>query len=228
MDNNQKVVSSPYYLGMSPEEQVQEALDAIEWIQGAGKTRRELMYADKVENDYANELVSVWFLGAVFNELGNMESEMLINDLQTLFINEMKIEDEEWFHPEIFLPMGTAISIIANIEYVSPGSNWLRDKNPGVRIAVVSSTTNPEILSFLSDDPCMIVRTIVALNVFTPEKIKLKLRKDQFFDVRRRTLYGDRDAIREFDEIRRAINAGEIEIPEDDAWPGDCICREVD
>lgn len=55
MENNQKVVSSPYYLGMSPEEQVQEALDAIEWIQGAGKTRRELMYADKIENDYANE-----------------------------------------------------------------------------------------------------------------------------------------------------------------------------
>ena len=92
---------------------------------------------------------------------------------------------------------------------------------------MASSTTNPEILSILSADPCMIVRTIVALNVFTPEKIKVELREDQFFDVRRRTLYGNRDAIREFDEIRRAINAGEIEIPDDDAWPGDCHCRQV-
>ena len=225
-DNNRQVEANRYYFAMNPLEQLQEALEAIEWIHGAGKTRRELMFADKVEKDYADEQVSVWFLGAVFNELGNIESEMLINDLQTLFVNELSIEDEDWRHPEIFLPMGTAISIIANIEYVSPRSKCLSDKNPGVRVAVASSTNNPEILSILSADPCMIVRTIVALNVFTPEKIKLELREDRFFDVRRRTLYGDRDAIREFDEIRRAINAGEIEIPDDDAWPGDCPCRQ--
>lgn len=226
--NNRQVEADRYYFAMNPLEQLQEAIEAIEWIHSAGKTRRELMYADKVEKDYADEQVSVWFLGAVFNELGNIESEMLINDLQTLFVNEMKIEDEEWLHPEIFLPMGTAISIIANIELVSTESKWLSDKNPGVRVAVASSTTDTEILTILSADPCMIVRTIVALNVFTPEKIKLGLRKDPFFDVRRRTFYGDREAIREFDEIRRAINAGEIEIPEDDAWPGDCICRQFE
>lgn len=210
---------------MEPQQQIQEALEAIEWIQGAGKARREMMFADKIEKDYANEQVSVWFLGALFNELGNIESEMLINDLQTLFVNELETEDDDWMHPEIFLPMGIAISIIANIDYVNRGSIWLQDSNPGVRVAVASATNNPEVLSFLSDDSCMIVRTLVALNSFTPEDIKLKLREDQFFDVRRRTLYGDRVAIREFDEIRRAINAGEIDIPEDDAWPGDCICR---
>ncbi len=213
---------------MGPDQQLEEALEAIEWIQGAGKARRELMFAHKVEQDFAHELVSVWFLGAVFNGLGNIEGEVLINDLQALFVYKEKTEDKDWLHPEIFLPMGTAISIIANVEYVSLANGWLRDPNPGVRVAVASATTNPEILTFLSDDNCMIVRTIVALHESTPMQIKLKLREDKFFDVRRRTFYGDRDAIREFDEIRKAINLGEIDIPEDDAWPGDCYCLEKD
>ena len=225
MDNNQKVKTSPYYLRMTSEEQVQEALEAIEWIQSAGKTRRELMYADKIEKDYADEKVSIWFLGAVFNQIGNEEGEVLINDLPTLFVDEFEIEDQEWLHPEVYLPMGKAISIIATIDYVSPADDWSPNVSAGERIAMAVSTRNPKLLSILSKDPCMVVRTIVALNTFTPSEVKLELRNDTFFDVRRRTFYGDDEAIDKFDAERDAINAGEIEAPDDDEWPGHCVCR---
>jgi hypothetical protein len=225
MDNNQKVKTSPYYLGMTSEEQVQEALEAIEWIQSAGKTRRELMYADKIEKDYADEEVSIWFLGAVFNQIGNEEGEVLINDLPTLFVDEFELEDQEWLHPEVYLSMGKAISIIATIDYVSPADDWSPDVSAGERIAMAVSTRNPKLLSILSKDPCMVVRTIVALNTFTSPEVKLELRNDTFFDVRRRTFYDDDEAIDKFDAERDAINAGKIEAPDDDEWPGHCVCR---
>jgi hypothetical protein len=87
------------------------------------------------------------------------------------------------------------------------------------------STRNPKLLSILSKDPCMVVRTIVALNTFTPSEVKLELRNDTFFDVRRRTFYDDDEAIDKFDAERDAINAGKIEAPDDDEWPGHCVCR---
>lgn len=225
MDNNQKVVSSPYYLGMSPEEQVQEALDAIEWIQSAGKTRRELMYADKIEKDFADEQVSIWFLGEVFRLIGNEEGEVLINDLPSLFVDELEIEDQEWLHPEVYLTMGKAISIIATIDHVTPADDWSPNVGAGERIAMAAATRNIKLLTLLSKDPCMIVRTIVALNSFTSMEVKLKLREDNFFDVRRRTYYDDDEGIDKFDAERDAINAGEMDAPGDDEWPGDCICR---
>ena len=210
---------------MRPEEQVQEAIDAIEWIQSAGKTHLELIYADKIKKEFADEKVSIWFLGAVFNQIGNQDGEVLINDLQTLFVNPFEIEDQEWLHPEVFLTMGNAIYIIATIDHVSTADEWQLDLSPGERIAMAAASKNPKLLTLLSNDPCMVVRTIVALNRFTPLEVKFELRNDTFFDVRRRTFYGDNEAINEFDSHRAAIEAGEIEAPEEDYWSGHCICR---
>ena len=224
-DNNRQVESNRYYFGMNSEEQVQEAVEAIEWIQSAGKTRRELMYADKIENDYADEQVSIWFLGALFNRIGNEDGEVLINDLPTLFVDDFELEDQEWLHPEVYLSLGKAISIVATIDYISPTEDWQKTASSGERIAAAVSTRDPKLLTLLSKDSCMVVRTIVALSDFTPLDVKLKLRKDTFFDVRRRTYYGDDAAIDEFDATRAAIEAGEIESPADDEWPGHCVCR---
>lgn len=210
---------------MNPEEQLQEAFDAIEWIHSAGKNRREMMYAAKIENDFADEQVSIWFLSAVFNRIGDIEGETLINDLQTLFVDEFELEDQEWLHPEVFLSMGKAISIIATVDNVLPSAEWVPNVVAGERIAMAAATKNPDLLSILSKDSCMVVRTIVALNSFTPLQVKLELRNDTFFDVRRRTFYGDDVAIDKFDAERAAIDAGEIDPPDEDDWPGHCICR---
>lgn len=210
---------------MNPEEQVQEAVDAIEWIQSAGKVRRERMYANKVENDFTNQEVSLWFLGSVFNRLGNIEGEVLINDLETLFVDNFELEDQDWLHPEVYLPMGKAITIIAGIDDPSLPYGSIKKAGTGERITIVASTRDPVVLALLCDDPCVIVRTIIALNSFTPLDVKLKLRKDTFFDVRRRTLYGNTAAINEFDAERDAIACGKADAPQEDKWPGDCPCR---
>jgi len=215
----------PYYFYMSPDEQVQAAIEAIEWIRGAGKENREFMFAASIEKDFADEIVNIWFLSAVFSRLGDIDGEVLINDLPTLFVNDLRSEDQYWLHPEASLPMGTAIAIIGTIDYISPKNRWANDTNSAVRITIAAATRNPELLSFLSNDPCMVVRTVVALNVATPEEIKMKLREDSFFHVRRRTYYGDRAAITKFDAERVAIDSGEVEAPSDDLWPGDCNCR---
>jgi len=210
---------------MTPEEQVQAAIDAIEWIRGAGKEDRELMFATSIEKDFADEIVNIWFLSAVFNRLGDIDGEVLINDLPTLFINDLSSEDQDWLHPEASLPMGTAIAIIGTIDYILPKNRWAKDPNSAVRITIAASTRNPELLSFLSNDSCMVVRTIVALNIATPAEIKMKLREDPFFHVRRRTYYGDRAGITRFDAERVAIDSGEVEAPSEDLWPGNCNCR---
>lgn len=224
-DNNRKFIHSEYYLRVNPEEQVQEAVDAIEWIHSAGKVRRERMYASKVENDFANEEVSIWFLGAVFNRIGNIEGEVLINDLPTLFVDNFELEDQEWLHPEIYLPMGKAISIIARFDATSLSYEWIEKAGTGERIAIVAATRDPDTLALMSNDPCVIVRAIVAVNSFTTQDVKQKLRKDTFFDVRRRTLYGDTAAINDFDAERDSIKSGEVVAPENDNWPGHCPCR---
>lgn len=210
---------------MKPEKQVQAAVDAIEWIHSAGKLRREEMYASKVENDFANEEVSIRFLGPVFNRIGNIEGEILINDLETLLVDNLKLEDQEWLHPEVFLPMGKAISLIARIEDISLSDEFIKKVSTGERISIAAATRDPKALALLSNDLCVIVRAIVAVNCFTTQDVKIKLRKDTFFDVRRRTLYGDTAAINEFDAERDSMKSGEVVAPENDNWPGHCPCR---
>lgn len=210
---------------MSPEDQIEEAVAAIEWIQSAGKKSRELMFIDKIEQDFADEDVSIWFLSAFFNRIEYEHGEVYINDLNSLILED---REHPLLHDGLLLPLGIAIGLVAGSDYENPGGKYSSHENPAVRVGIAAVTQNPEILDYLSYDPCMLVRTVVAVNDFTSKETMRRLSSDPYLHVRRRTLYGheNKEELNIFDERLKLLENGEIEPSVDDIWPVVCGCNQ--
>lgn len=209
---------------MEPQQLLDEAVEALEWIEGAGKERRMAMYADKIEKDYADEEINIWAIWAIYNAIKNIEGECLIIDLNTLIEEDYHQEDGHLDHPMPKMPLGLALAAMALISGEKPGGRFSTHENYAIRMVAASSTQDPELLDFLRFDPCMLVRTIVALNHSTGEISRRALGEDAFFHVQRRTLYGDSKALKEFDVRRDAIDKGSVKPEYEDFWPIDCNC----
>ena len=211
----------------SKEEQVRLGVDSYNWIKGAGKESREHMFADSVINDYSDQSVSIFYVGVLLNRLGLHDGEVVVNDLPTLIEDNHHFNsDNRLLHPEQFMTMGEAIAAIALIDDESPGGRFSGSTNPALRLTAAAVTRDPELLEFLSFDPCVLVRTAVAVNDFTSKDTLSRLRRDPFWHVQRRTYYGDSDFLKEFDETRKLIDSGEIDPEQPDFWPVDCACIE--
>jgi hypothetical protein len=213
---------------MDPVERYKQVLTGVEtvnWIRGAGKQSRERMFADSVLNDFSGEYVSIFYVGALLNELMEIDGTVVVNDLPTLIIDEeIQSSSDFQLHPLQEMTLGEAITIVALSDEIEPGDRWSSNDNPAIRLAVAAVTKDSKVLDYLSTDPCMLVRTAVAVNDFTLGETKEKLRTDPFWHVQRRTLYGDSNAIRDFDEKRELIDLSIKQVGEREFWPIDCAC----
>lgn len=185
------------------EEKVSESVAEIEWIRGAGKRSRERMFADSVEEKYSQELVSIWFVREIIRRIGDQDAEVYFNDIESLITDSANLED--LFHPMMNAPLGTILALLALPENVFTGDHFSASGNALVRATAAAISRDSEMLDYLSYDTCMVVRTIVAVNDMTERSTKDRLASDPFFDVRRRTLYGDSEAIESFDTKLRAV-----------------------
>ena len=214
---------------MDKAEQLEFGVETVNWIQNAGKESRERMYADSVLKENADQKVNIYYVGALTNKLANHDAEVIVNDLHTLIRDERKsLPDERWLHPLQEMTIGEATAVVAMGDD-EKFSNWsVTHSNPAIRLAAAAVSRSPEILDFLSYDPCVLVRTAVAVSDFTSSETKNRLRQDPFWHVQRRTYYGDAKAIAEFDNKRKMIDSEEIEPDEPEFWPGDCACVDVE
>lgn len=210
-------------------QQLLSGVETVNWIQGAGKDSRVRMFADSVLKEQSDQKVNMYYVGALVNALEDIDSEVIINDLPTLIKDEEHpIAYEEYLHPLQEMTQGEANVLVAMTHDAEFRNQFIYNRNPVVRLAAAATTRDPSILENLSYDPCVLVRTAVAVNDSTASYTKDRLRRDPFWHVQRRTLYGNSDAVHEFDKKRKLIDSGEIEPENPDFWPIDCACVDDD
>ena len=217
---------------MEAEDRYQQVLfgvDTVNWILGAGKESRSRMFADSVLKEHEDEKVNIFYVGALTNELGDLDATVIVNDLPTLIVDDYRSQtDNAYLHPLQEMTLGEAIVIVAMIGDSAYCNFFISHQNPAIRLAAAATTRNSKVLDYLSYDPCVLVRTAVAVSDFTASDTKTRLRKDPFWHVQRRTLYGNTAEIDEFDSKRALIDSGEIDPDFPEFRLTDCACVEDD
>jgi hypothetical protein len=155
---------------MSPYEIVEIAIEALDWIDTAGKDSLVSQYISQVESDYADIQVNLWAALAICQEMYQRPEEQnghyvevavkLERFSQVLQDGHHKSDSDLELHPLTTLPLGTLIAVLASKSM----SNFIYHENINVRALSAVVSGNDVELDKLSFDPCLLVRFAVSKN----------------------------------------------------------------
>lgn len=155
---------------MSPYEIVEIAIEALDWIDTAGKDSLVSQYISQVESDYADIHVNLWAAIAICQEMYQRPEEQNGRYVEVAIRLEWfsqvlqdgfhKSDSDLELHPLTTLPLGTLIAVLAS----NSMSNFIYHENINVRALSAAVTVNDVELDKLSFDPCLLVRFAVSKN----------------------------------------------------------------
>ena len=202
------------------------AAELITWIEGAGSKYKEMMFANAAISENADIKVDLYFLGALLAKLDYPNAQAYVYDLYSLLKDsKLSSAENEKFHDVPTFTLGEVAAMIALQTYEDIAGPHANHENVGIRIGAAALTQNPTILRHMSNDPCMLVRTTVAVNDFKDDETRLKLRRDPYFHVQRRTLYGNPVELEDFDLRHDSLNSLSSDSNLSELWPSDCTCN---